>query len=364
MKSLRTKTDLEQLNLEALELFEQHSRKDTACCQIIRQSDPKFTHLSDEQIFEWKFSLDEARRVLAEAYGYSDWQTLEKYILQIKAPIYNNVSDKIAYHKVITDSYDERSKRYDDSQWHRQIALQTVDYCPPEIGHQVLDVATGTGSIAFYAAELVGESGSVVGVDISHGMLNKCVEKNSALSFKNLEFLCADGEHLPFADSSFDRIYCTSAIFWMSNTLATLRHWCELLRPGGHIGFNATPSKSFFWGHGARLVLEKYGVSYICNIPAGDYEDAKALIHLAGLENFRFYEENKGHFIALKDALGPPLTTDAYAPGQFPHPMENISDEVKSKMQKDFESELLKRNTPEGIWHDTTQYFIFGQKPG
>jgi ubiquinone/menaquinone biosynthesis C-methylase UbiE len=268
------------------------------------------------------------------------------------------------YHRTITDSYDERSKNYDNSQWHRGIAIKAVDYCPPEAGDHVLDVATGTGSIAFYAAELVGPAGHVIGVDISRGMLNKCNKKLAASGLDNLEFNYADGENLAFSANSFDRIYCTSAIFWMSNLQATLRHWFELLKPGGHVGFNATPSSSFFWGDGARRAMAKHGFEYTCNIPAGDYDNARDMLELAGFENFRLYEEKDGRYLEVDDDIGDFLTLDSYAPGQYPHPLEGMTEETRQRIQQDYEAEVRKRATDKGAWHDETQYYVYGQKPG
>jgi len=44
-----------------------------------------------------------------------------------------SVTDIHAYHKIITDSYDERSKTYNDSESHRVLAKQLVDYAPPPV---------------------------------------------------------------------------------------------------------------------------------------------------------------------------------------------------------------------------------------
>lgn len=74
--------------------------------------------------------------------------------------------DLQAYHRTISATYDERSANHDDSEWHRNTALRLVEDLPVGPGHSVLDVATGTGTIAFYAASLVGPNGRVVGIDL------------------------------------------------------------------------------------------------------------------------------------------------------------------------------------------------------
>jgi len=363
MKSLPKKPNLAFLKKDAKALRAIHRQGDSACCEQLRNNDSSYKNKSDTEILASRFSINDAQRIVAREYGYASWATLKRYIESIELSLYNNVSDRQGYHRTITDSYDERSKNYDNSEWHRAIAIKAVDYCPPEPGDRVLDVATGTGSIAFYAAELVGPSGHVTAVDISRGMLNKCNEKLTATGLDNLEFLYADGENLNFPANSFDQIYCTSAIFWMSNLQATLRHWFELLKPGGNIGFNATPSNSFFWGDGARRAMAKHGLEFTCNIPAGDYDNAHDMLELAGFENFRLHEDKDGWYLKVGDNIGDFLTLESYAPGQYPHPLEGLAEQTRRCIQKDYETEVRKRATDEGAWHDATQYYVYGQKP-
>ncbi len=45
-----------------------------------------------------------------------------------------------AYHKHITDTYDERSAGHDNSEWHRKTSLKLVEELPPRVGDFVLDI--------------------------------------------------------------------------------------------------------------------------------------------------------------------------------------------------------------------------------
>jgi ubiquinone/menaquinone biosynthesis C-methylase UbiE len=362
VKSLPKKPNLEFLKKEAKALRSLHKQGDVSCCELIRQYDASFKSKTGAEIISATFSINDAQRIIAREYGYSSWATLKQYIESLSEPLYHGVSDRQAYHRTITYSYDKRSVNYDNSQWHREVAITTVDYCPPEEGQQVLDIATGTGTIAFYCAERVGPAGHVIGIDISKGMLNKCNEKLASSTLKNLEFQFGDAENLEFPSNSLDRIYCSSAFFWMSHPLAALRHWFELLKPGGYVGFNTTPSSSFLWGDGARRALAKHGIQFNCNIPAGDREDAQRLIELAGFSDFQMHEVKNGYFLKVEDAKGPPLTLKAYSPGQYPHPLENVPEETLKLVQQDYEAEVDKLATEEGVWHDMTQYYIYGQK--
>ena len=363
MKSLPARPHLEFLKKEAKALRAQHRQGDAECCTRLREHDTPFKNMSDSDVFETRFSINDAQRIIAREYGYSSWATLKRYIELINLPLYHKVSDRQDYHQTITDSYDARSKNYDNSEWHRDIALATVNYVKPEKGQSVLDIATGTGSIAFYSAELVGPQGRVVGVDISQGMLDKCQQKIAESDNKNIEFRYGDGEYLDFPPNSFDRIYCSNAIFWMSNLQAAMRHWYEMLRPGGWIGFNASPSSSFFWGHATRKALAAVGREFTCNIPAGDEANAREMLSCAGFSNCQVISEPNGHFISAEDAKEPPfIKLESYAPGQHPHPLEGISDDDMQRAQQAYEAEVDKHATADGVWHDMTQYYVYGQK--
>jgi len=363
MKSLPKKPNLEFLKKQAKSLRALHQQRSDQCLPSIRQFDTSFSNKSDSEIFNFKFTLNDAQRILAREYGYSSWATLKHYIQSLSAPLYNGVSDSNAYHKTITDSYDERSKDYDDSEWHRGLALQTVDYDPPAKGHTVLDIATGTGTIAFYAADLVGAEGSVTAIDISKGMLRKCREKLADSNFKNLQFEYGDAENLNFKLNSFDRIYCSSAFFWMSHPQAALRHWFELLKSGGVVGFNAWPDNSFVWGAGRRRALKKYGIDYTIHQATGTIQKCKQMLELAGFENIQIHEVKDGRYFPVENGYDSLVINDKdYAPGQYPHPLAGLSEDILRKAVADIKAEAKEIATEKGIWHDMTMYYIYGQK--
>jgi len=364
MKSLPKKPNLDFLKKEARKLRTHHQQRSDLCLNSIREFDTSFLNKSDTEIFNIKFSLNDAQRILAREYGYSSWATLKHFIQSLSAPLYNGVSDRDAYHNVITDSYDERSKNYDDSEWHRGLALETVDYAPPQKAHKVLDIATGTGSIAFYTADLVGPKGSVTAIDISKGMLAKCREKLADSKFNNLQFEYADAENLDFKPNSFDRIYCSSAFFWMSHPQAVLRHWLELLKPNGVLSFNAWPENSFVWGACRRKVLKKYGIDFTIHQATGTIQKCDQLLKLSGFEDIRIHEVKDGHYIPPdKISLSDIINDKDYAPGQYPHPVTDLPDEIKRKVAADIETETKKLITDKGLWHDMTMYYVHGRKP-
>ncbi|WP_455221019.1 class I SAM-dependent methyltransferase [Kaarinaea lacus] len=273
-----------------------------------------------------------------------------------------NIEDLQVYHKTITDTYDERSVNHDNSEWHRSTALQLVEDMPPRIGDSVLDIATGTGTIAFHTASLVGPDGKVIGVDLSQGMLAQAKAKLRASGLRNLEFQLADAEHLNFPPNTFDRMYCASAFFWILNPLATLRHWRDLLKPGGGLAFHALPETSYVWVSEVRKVLANYGISYILNKPTGSIEKCDQLLTEAGFRNINIREEKHGHFITLQQAKDAWLQEDHFSPGQHPNPLVGVPPDIVEQAKRDYETRLEELNTEEGIWNDISMYYIYAKK--
>lgn len=273
-----------------------------------------------------------------------------------------NIEDRLAYQRIIARTYDERSSRHENSMWHRKTALLLVEDLPPRLGDKVLDIATGTGVIAFHTASIVGASGKVVGVDLSEGMLAQAKAKLSASGLHNLGFILADAENLEFPPNSFDRIYCASAFFWILDPVATLKHWHDLLKPGGRLGFHALPDTSYVWISVARQVLAKYGIPYVLNCPTGSMVKCHHLLAEAGYQNIDIRKEKHGYYIPLDQAKKAWIKKEDFSPGQHPNPLINVSPEIIAQAQRDYETKIEELNTDKGVWNDITMYYVYGQK--
>lgn len=117
---------------------------------------------------------------------------------------------------------------------HRFWKAYTVRMAQVQAGHQVLDIAGGTGDLAMAFAKQVGPQGRVVHTDINLAML--CEGRNRLLDAGVvLPTLVCDAEQLPFSDASFD---CISVAFGLRNMTHKDRALAEMqrcLKPGGKL---------------------------------------------------------------------------------------------------------------------------------
>jgi arsenite methyltransferase len=79
-------------------------------------------------------------------------------------------------------------------------------------GQVVLDLGSGAGFDCFLAARAVGQSGKVIGVDMTQEMLSKARENAVKNGFENVEFRLGEIEALPVADNSIDVIISNCVI--------------------------------------------------------------------------------------------------------------------------------------------------------
>jgi len=273
-----------------------------------------------------------------------------------------NQKDSLDYKQAIANLYSRRSQSYDSIEWHEKIAHKLVDYADITAGSKVLDIATGTGMVAFYVASKIGSLGSVIGIDISDGMLQIANLKLKSCGLSNIKFEKGDGEALNFKDTTFDYIFCSSAFIWMSDIESVLRHWHTKLKDHGKLGFHAFYGNAFVTGVIAQNVLQKYGVSYLMNKPTGTKDKCHELMRQGGFKNIDIKIIAGGSYIGLEEAKSSWVTSSHPAPGQFPHPMAQMTSEQQAAAQSEFEHELEKLNSEQGIWNDMTVFYVFGEK--
>ena len=116
---------------------------------------------------------------------------------------------------------------------HRVWKRYTIEMSGVRPGHNVLDLAGGTGDLAAKFARIVGQQGSVTVADINDSMLKvgreRLLDKGIA---GNVQYVQANAECLPFPDNHFDAITIAFGLRNVTDKNAALRSMYRVLKPG------------------------------------------------------------------------------------------------------------------------------------
>lgn len=128
----------------------------------------------------------------------------------------------------------------------RLIGRATLDYFKSAgigPGMRVLDVGSGTGAVAFHAAELVGRSGEVIGTDRAPEAVATATKNAATFSLPHVSFRQGNPVEMSF-DGTFDAIVGRYVLLFQADQGDMLRRLTRLLKPGGIIAFHE-PDWSF-----------------------------------------------------------------------------------------------------------------------
>ncbi len=104
-----------------------------------------------------------------------------------------------------------------------------------EPGHRVLDVGTGTGIAARYAALAVAPTGQAVGIDLSAGMISVARETALSEGASNVSFDVMDAESLQFPDNSFDCVLSLCAVAHFPQLGQALTEMRRVMKPASRL---------------------------------------------------------------------------------------------------------------------------------
>jgi ubiquinone/menaquinone biosynthesis C-methylase UbiE len=113
------------------------------------------------------------------------------------------------------------------------VGRRTVELAGIAVGSRVLDVCCGTGASAIPAADRVGPSGTVVGVDLADQLLARGRSKANALGLRNVKFVAGAMEELDFPDGSIDAVLCILGLYYAQDQQSVIRRLWQLVKPGG-----------------------------------------------------------------------------------------------------------------------------------
>jgi demethylmenaquinone methyltransferase/2-methoxy-6-polyprenyl-1,4-benzoquinol methylase len=135
--------------------------------------------------------------------------------------------------EIVATSYDRFTRLCSlglDRAWKRELVALVKPYLRPD--HQVLDLATGTGDLAFALAPFV-RQGNIVGIDIAANMIARAEHLRRLRQVGHVEFRVADMMHLPLPAGSRDAVAVGYGLRNCPDVRSALGEAHRVLKPGG-----------------------------------------------------------------------------------------------------------------------------------
>jgi protein-L-isoaspartate(D-aspartate) O-methyltransferase len=199
-----------------------------------------------------------------------------------------------------------------------------------------------------------------VGVDISPEMLNQARQKIEAAELQNIELIGADADYLDFSDDSFDVIFCSSALVYLTDIPAALQNWYRWLKKGGLVAFSCFAETAFMASVQMRVCAKLFGISLPhINEPLGTPEKCHELLRQAGFHNIEIKTEQFGEYLSLDDRRMSWNGGSFYPRG---NPLLQRSQEQLERLQAEYRAEVERLATDKGVWYDVTAFFVVARK--
>jgi arsenite methyltransferase len=150
-------------------------------------------------------------------------------------------------------------------------------------GETVLDLGSGGGIDCFLAASAVGETGKVIGVDMTPDMVSKARENAQKSGVKNVDFRLGEIEHLPVEDNSVDAIVSNCVINLSPEKEKVFREAYRVLKPGGRLSVSDIVATAPL----PEDVRKDLSLISACVGGADRVESIKKILEETGFENVR-----------------------------------------------------------------------------
>ena len=163
-------------------------------------------------------------------------------------------------------------------------------------GDTVLDLGSGAGNDVFVARNIVGDTGHVIGVDMTEAMIAKANENKQKLGYENIEFILGDIESLPVRDNTVDVAVSNCVMNLVPDKSLAYSEVYRVLKPEGHFSI----SDIVLSGDLPKGILNAAEMYAGCISGALNKSDYLQAIKNAGFNNVQVVKERQ---IQLPDEL-------------------------------------------------------------
>jgi SAM-dependent methyltransferase len=154
-------------------------------------------------------------------------------------------------------------------------------------GDTVIDLGSGAGNDCFVARSLTGESGMVIGIDMTEAMIEKARINAAKIGFANVEFRLGDIENMPVNHGSADVIISNCVLNLVPDKVKAFSEIFRVMKPGGHLSV----SDVVLYGLLPWQIREAAEMYTGCVSGAIQKDDYLQIIKDAGLMNIQVQKE-------------------------------------------------------------------------
>ncbi|MDP1676229.1 MAG: arsenite methyltransferase [Bacteroidota bacterium] len=166
-----------------------------------------------------------------------------------------------------------------------------TEFAQIKSGDTVVDLGSGAGNDAFVARSIVGNTGKVIGVDMTEAMINKARANALKLKFNNVEFRFGDIEQMPVEDNSVDVVVSNCVMNLVPNKEKAFVETFRIIKPGGHFSISDIVLKGEL-----PAGLKNAAVMYAgCVAGAQQMDEYLDIIKNAGFINITVQKEREIH---------------------------------------------------------------------
>lgn len=152
-------------------------------------------------------------------------------------------------------------------------------------GNSVLDLGSGAGNDCFVVRAIVGEKGSVTGLDFTEAMVEKARINNQKMGFTNVNFVQGDIEELSLPHNTYDVIVSNCVLNLVPDKAKAFANIFRVLKPGGHFCISDVVIKGTL-----PEKLRKDAEMYVgCVAGAMLHDEYINIIKTAGFENITIH---------------------------------------------------------------------------
>jgi arsenite methyltransferase len=101
-------------------------------------------------------------------------------------------------------------------------------------GDTVIDLGSGAGNDAFVARQITGETGKIIGIDMTPAMIKKAESIVNKLGYNNIQFLLGEIESMPLEDNTGNVVISNCVLNLVPNKQKAFNEIYRVLKPGGH----------------------------------------------------------------------------------------------------------------------------------